>query len=79
MSSNDRSSGGADLPSCEGCALVARRDFLRDAGAAAVTILVALGAAPARAAAAPIEFVSALSGGRQDKAYALPARDGTQI
>lgn len=79
MSSNDQSNGGADLSSCEGCALVARRDFLREAGAAAVTILVALGAAPARAAAAPIEFVSALSGGRQDKAYALPAKDGTQI
>jgi len=79
MSLNDRSNGGSDLSSCEGCALVARRDFLRDAGVAAVTILVALGAAPARAAAAPIEFVSALRGGRQDKAYALPAKDGTQI
>lgn len=79
MSSNDQSNGGVDLSSCEGCALVARRDFLREAGVAAVSILVALGAAPARAAAAPIEFVSALRGGRQDKAYALPAKDGTQI
>ena len=79
MSSNDQTNGGADLSPCDGCALVARRDFLREAGAAAVTILIALGAAPARAAAAPIEFVSALSGGRQNKAYAIPSADGTQI
>ena len=79
MSSNDRPSDGADRPSCEGCALVARRDFVREAGAAAVSILIALGATPARAAAAPIEFVSALGGGTDEKSYAIPAADGVQI
>jgi Rieske Fe-S protein len=64
---------------CEGCALVARRDFLRDAGLAAAAVLVALGMTPARAAAAPIEMISALGGGVEDKAYAIPAKDGTQI
>jgi Rieske Fe-S protein len=59
---------------------VDRRDFFRDAGAAAVSILIALGAAPARAAAAPIELVSALAGGsRDEKAYPIPAKDGVQI
>ena len=79
MSSIDEINDGADRPSCEGCALVARRDFLREAGAAAVSILVALGATPARAAAAPIEFVSALSGASDEKSYPIPAKDGTQI
>ena len=79
MSSNDRPSDGADRPSCEGCALVARRDFVREAGAAAVSILIALGATPARAAAAPIEFVSALGGGTDEKSYPIPAADGVQI
>jgi Rieske Fe-S protein len=68
----------ADLP-CNGCALVDRRNFLRDAGALAASVLVALGAAPRRAAAAPMELVSALGGGREDKSYAMPSKDGTQI
>ena len=70
---------GSDQPSCEGCALVARRDFFREAGAAAVSILIALGATPARAAAAPIEYISALGGGTDEKSYAIPASDGVQI
>jgi Rieske Fe-S protein len=64
---------------CEACPLVPRRDFLRDAGLVAAGMLVALGAAPARAAALPIEFVSPVGGGREDKAYPIPAKDGTQI
>lgn len=68
-----------DGKDCEGCPLVPRREFLRDAGVMAAGILVALGATPARAAALPIEFVSAISGGNEDKAYAIPAKDGTQI
>lgn len=81
MSSIDPTSDGADRPSCEGCALVARRDFFREAGAAAVSILIALGATPARAVAAPIEFVSALEGrgNRDEKSYPIPANDGVQI
>lgn len=68
-----------DGSDCEGCPLVPRREFLRDAGLMAVGMLVALGAAPARAAALPIELVSPVGGGKQDKAYAIPAKDGTQI
>jgi Rieske Fe-S protein len=79
MSSNDMNDG-AGGSSCEGCALVGRRDFFRDAGTAAVSILIALGASPARAVAAPLEFVSALAGGRADeKSYPIPAKDGVQI
>ncbi len=66
-------------PDCAGCALVGRRDFFRDAALAAAGVLVALGVSPARAAAAPIEFIAALGGGREDKSYAMPAHDGTQI
>ena len=65
--------------SCDSCALMARRDFFRTASAAAATALIALGASPASAMAAPIEFISALGGGREDKAYPIPAADGTQI
>ena len=68
-----------DEADCDGCPLVPRRDFLRDAGLMAAGILVALGAAPASAAALPLEFVSPLGGAREDKAYAIPAKDGTQI
>ena len=79
MSLLDQLKDGGDPPSCEGCALVARRDFFREAGAAAVSILIALGASPARAAAAPIEFVAALGGSKDEKSYAIPVKDGTQI
>ncbi|MEP6494643.1 MAG: Rieske 2Fe-2S domain-containing protein [bacterium] len=64
---------------CDTCPLVGRRSFLRDAAAIAASVLVALGAAPAGAMAAPIEFVSALGGSREDKSYPIPAKDGTQI
>jgi Rieske Fe-S protein len=64
---------------CASCTLVARRDFLRDAAVAAAGALIALGVAPGVASAAPVRFVSALSGGREDKTYPIPAADGTQI
>lgn len=64
---------------CNACPLVGRREFFRDAGLMAAGVLLALGAVPGSAAAAQIEFVSALGGGREDKSYALPAKDGTQI
>lgn len=64
---------------CNGCSLMARRDFLRDVAVAAAGALIALGVAPGVASAAPIEFISALGGGREDKAYPIPAADGTQI
>jgi Rieske Fe-S protein len=64
---------------CDACSLMARRDFLRDAAIAAAGALIALGAAPGVAAAAPIELISPLGGGREDKAYPIPAGDGVQI
>jgi Rieske Fe-S protein len=72
-----------DAPaSCGTCSLVEhveRRRFLREAGLAAAAIFAALGVAPSRAAAAPIELVTALGGGREDKSYPIPAKDGAQI
>jgi Rieske Fe-S protein len=64
---------------CDSCPLVGRRKFFRDAGVMAAAVLFALGAVPGSAAAAQIEFVSALGGAREDKAYAVPAKDGAQI
>ncbi|HXD49595.1 MAG TPA: Rieske 2Fe-2S domain-containing protein [Gemmatimonadaceae bacterium] len=64
---------------CEGCALVERRAFLRDAGLMAAAVLTALGAAPGRAAAAPLEFVTALGGTPDQKSYPIPTADGTLI
>jgi nitrite reductase/ring-hydroxylating ferredoxin subunit len=63
---------------CDACPLVGRRKFFRDAGVLAAGVLMALGAGPA-AAAAQIEFVSAVGGSREDKAYPIPAKDGAQI
>jgi Rieske Fe-S protein len=56
-----------------------RRDFLRDAGFLAAGVLVALGAAPSRAFAESIEFVSPVGGSREEKAYTIASHDGTQI
>jgi Rieske Fe-S protein len=64
---------------CTGCSAIPRRAFLRDAGFFAASVLVALGAAPTRAFATPIEFISATRGGREDKTYPIPAQDGVQI
>src|SRR4029079_15449211 len=68
-----------DNQACDGCPLVPRREFLRDAGAIAAGILVALGASPARAAAAPLGAISSLGGFWDDKPYPIPGKDGSQI
>jgi Rieske Fe-S protein len=68
-----------DGGTCDGCALVDRRHFFRDAGLIAAGALIALGATPSGASAAPLELIAALGGGREDKSYAIPAKDGTQI
>jgi hypothetical protein len=47
----------AERDACRGCAIVDRRNFLRDASVAVASVLVALGALPSGAAAAPLEFV----------------------
>jgi Rieske Fe-S protein len=59
--------------------LLPRRAFLRDAAITAAGALIALGVAPGIAGAAPVNFVSALGGGREDKTYPIPAADGVQI
>jgi nitrite reductase/ring-hydroxylating ferredoxin subunit len=75
----DCTDGPHEDTACGGCALVDRRNFLRDASVAVVSVLVALGASPNAAAAAPIRFISAIGGSHDDKTYPLPAADGTQI
>ena len=75
----DCTDGPRDEDACRGCALVDRRDFLRDASVAVASVLVALGVAPNIAAASPLRFVSAIGGSREDKTYPMPAADGTQI
>ncbi|HTE44932.1 MAG TPA: Rieske (2Fe-2S) protein [Gemmatimonadaceae bacterium] len=77
----DRTEGQQHIPEadCDACPLLGRRTFLRDAAAIAAGVLVALGGAPAGVMAQPIEFISALRGGRQDKSYPIPEKDGTQI
>jgi nitrite reductase/ring-hydroxylating ferredoxin subunit len=79
MSFPEKAAPGGDHASCDGCVLVDRRHFFRDASLFAAGVLIALGALPAGAAAAPVELISAVGGGRENKAYAVPAKDGTQI
>jgi len=68
-----------DGDGCDGCPLIPRREFLRDAGTIAAGILVALGASPARAAAAPLRAIRATGGRRDEKSYPIPGKDGSQI
>lgn len=65
--------------SCSDCPIIERRRFLRDAGLAAAAIFAALGVGPSVASAAPIEFVTALAENREEKSYAIPAKDGAQF
>lgn len=76
MSVNDHRADTAPVdPTCNGCALVARREFLRNAALALVT----LGVAPALASAAPVAFVQPIASSREEATYPIPAADGTQI
>ena len=68
-----------DGAACEQCALVARRDFLRDVGLAAVGVLMSLGAAPTLAAATPVGAIVPRSANGEERSYPIPATDGTQI
>ena len=79
MSQMNESDSNAGPSSCEGCALVARRDFLRDAGLLAAGVLAALGATPARAEALLVQFVSPVARNLEERSYAIPTADGTQI
>jgi len=75
MSSENDKNGS----SCHGCSLLERREFLRDATMMAAAAFAALGVAPALASAAPVTFISPIGGTRDEKAYPIPAADGTQI
>lgn len=65
--------------SCNSCPIVERRRFLRDATMSIAAIAAALGIAPSFASAQSVEFITALGGGREDKSYAIPDKDGAQI
>jgi Rieske Fe-S protein len=71
--------GEPGTPDCEQCPLVGRRDFMRDATIAAVGVLVALGALPTTLMAARPEIVTPVASRGEEKSYAIPAADGTQI
>src|SRR5678809_1202381 len=77
MGNNEVTDG--EQEACRSCAVLDRRNFLRDATLAVAGVFAALGALPSSAAAAPLEFITALGGGREDKSYPIPAKDGAQI
>ena len=67
---------------CDGCALpdaAGRRHFLRDAAAAAIGLLVTLGATPAEAARAPLRALAALGRTGDEVRYPVPAQDGVEL
>lgn len=68
-----------DDPSCEGCELATRRDFLR-ASALGAAALAALGLGASSAAALPVRLLDRGAARRGDTvAYAIPAADGVTI
>jgi hypothetical protein len=71
--------GSAPPPGCHDCALVERREFLREAGIALAGVVAALGGSPGRAAALSVMFVQALGRTGGDLTYPIPADDGAQI
>jgi nitrite reductase/ring-hydroxylating ferredoxin subunit len=76
----DRDRVPADVaPACPDCAIVQRRDFLRQAAVAVAGLAAALGAGPARAAALPLRFGPALGRAGTLVTYPIPASDGAQI
>jgi len=76
------SAAGADgHTDCASCPLgpdKRRRDFIRDAVMTATLAVGALGTLTRTAAALPVFFATG-SGGRTDKAYAIPTVDGVMI
>jgi len=58
---------------------VDRREFLADAAVLAASVLVALGASPARATAMGLGFVRGERVSGEEHAYPLPAADGASI
>jgi len=72
---NERQGEASD---CNQCPLVGRRDFLRDTSRAAAGILIGLGAMPSALAAQAV-FITPLATHGEEKTYAIPSADGTQI
>jgi nitrite reductase/ring-hydroxylating ferredoxin subunit len=68
-----------DAVECASCELHNRRGFFREAAAAAVAALGALGVRPTIAAALPVRWVSALVRAGAGPTYPIPAADGVQI
>ncbi len=66
-------------PECRDCPLIERRRFLREASIALAGIVVALGAAPARAAALSVTFGRALASRGEEHTYPIPTEDGATI
>jgi len=64
---------------CEGCPVLERRAFLRDAAVMAVGALAAIGLSAQVAEALPVRFAQALSARGQERSYAIPAADGVDI
>ena len=68
-------------PPCSGCPLSrSRRDFLRDAGGAALGVLLSLGLSPAQAAAYAIRQVTGRREADGDELhYPIPPSDGVTV
>jgi nitrite reductase/ring-hydroxylating ferredoxin subunit len=78
MTKQDPRFDDREIDACAGCEL-SRRAFLRDAGVIVTGALVALGMSPARAAALPLDLVSALPSRGDEKSYPIPSADGAQV
>lgn len=64
---------------CDGCALVERREFLKDGALILAGIVASLGGLPGRAAALGVRVAGPLARAGEDVTYPIPAADGAQI
>jgi nitrite reductase/ring-hydroxylating ferredoxin subunit len=64
---------------CDGCPVLERRTFLREAAMMAAGALAAIGLSAQVAEALPVRFARALGSRGQERAYAIPASDGVEI
>ncbi len=68
------------IDSCDGCAIAesSRRQFLRDAGLAAVAILAAL-SAPSQLLAEPLRLIDSRAQSGSMRTYPIPSADGVSV
>jgi nitrite reductase/ring-hydroxylating ferredoxin subunit len=64
---------------CDGCPVMERRAFLKDAAMMAAGVLTALGIPAAVAGALPVRSIAALAARGDERAYAIPSTDGVEI